>query len=384
MTARKVHIYMLPPISSLVNLDRPFKAIVRVPLLVALLVMACAAGAEDPVWTTGKVLGPDGRPVVGAIVAAYDDSNKVVDYARTDKNGDYALAVPKRALHIDKHTQSFFATVIGSAARFGGETVGFVTDPVRSGVRAVTAAESASFADPVTKGTVTAGGVVADQMLAMLTPPRHRQLRPKAERILPGVVMMKVISPQTNDMIDIDRVYWMQEEDLHAGGKSRKTIAAWLDPVKLTRAGSDDASKVEYQYLKFTHVRLEPSVAERGQQVHLSAKLVIPPDPRVDVIVVARNAKTGEMWELHAGDGDVFETDLIVDHKFTNDDQSIGLIAYAAIGEKPGRRKDVEHAIDHAGLWDPLKQFVYNPMLVVSRNRGEATLTIVQAAKKRK
>jgi hypothetical protein len=125
-------------------------------------------------------------------------------------------------------------------------------------------------------------------------------------------------------------------------------------------------------------------VAERGQTVHLSTKLVIPPDPHVDVVVVARNARTKEMWELHVSDGDRYETDIVVDKKFTNDDQSIDLIAYAEIREKPGRRKDVEIAIDRAGLWDPLKAFVYNPLLVVSRNRGEATLTIVQASKRRK
>jgi hypothetical protein len=355
--------------------------------ILSFLIIVCAvgtAGAEDPVWTTGKVLGPDGKPVAGAIVAAYDDSNKVVDYARTDKNGEYALAVPKRALHIDKHGQTFFASVFGSAERFGGSTVGFVTDPLRAGVRAVTSAEAANYADPVTKGTVTAGGVVADQMLGMLTPPRHRTLRPKAERIQPGVVMMKVISPQSNDMIDIDRVYWMQEEELRAGGKSKKTIAAWLDPVKLAPAGSDSASKVEAQYLKFTHVRISPSVAERGQIVHVSTKLIIPPDPHVDVVVVARNAKTGEMWELHPGDGDTFETDVTVDKKFANDDQSIEIIAYAALRDKPGRRSDVEHAIDRSGMWDPLKPYVYNPLLVVSRNRGEATLTIVQVAKRKK
>jgi len=274
--------------------------------------------------------------------------------------------------------------VVGSAERFSGDTVGFVADPVRAGVRAITAAEAATFADPVTKGTVTAGGVVADQMLGMLTPPRHRPQRTKAERIQPGVVMMKVISPQGNDLVDIDRVYWMQEEELHAGGKTRRTIAAWLDPVKLAKAGSDDASKVEAQYLKFTHVRLEPSVAERGQAVHLSAKLVIPPDPQVEVVVVARNSKTHEMWELHPTDGDLFETDLILDHKFANDDQAIDLIAYAELREKPGRRSDVEHAIEHGGMWDPNKPYIYNPLLVVSRNRGEATLTIVQAAKRKK
>ena len=60
---------------------------VTIAVLAVLLIPAFEARAEDPVWTTGRVIGSDGRPVVGAIVAAYDDSNKVVDYAHTDRNG---------------------------------------------------------------------------------------------------------------------------------------------------------------------------------------------------------------------------------------------------------------------------------------------------------
>ena len=42
-----------------------------------------------------------------------------------------------------------------------------------------------------------------------------------------------------------------------------------------------------------------------------------------------------------------------------------------------------EDAINGAGLWDPKKPYVFNPLLVVSRNRAEASLTVVSAPRKR-
>jgi Carboxypeptidase regulatory-like domain len=347
-------------------------------------ILACAASmalADDPIWTTGKIVGPDGKPVAGALVAAYDDQNKVVDYAKTDKNGEYALAVPPRALHLEKHTVGFFASVIGTAARFGGDTVGFVTEPVRSGVHAVTAAESASISDPITKGGVAAGGVVVDKVLTMITPGKRRT-PVKADRNSPGAVLVKVVAPSTNDMVEVGKIYWLQSEETKVGGKTRRTIAAWLDPVKLTPNTTEQPSKFESTYLKFTHVRLAPSLAEEGQVVHLQASITIPPDPHVDIVVVARH-KSGLTWELHPTTGDTYETDITVDKRLGIDDQAITILAYAAIHEKPGRRKDAEAAINGAGLWDPLKPFQYNPALVVSRNRGLATLTVVKTAKKK-
>ena len=58
------------------------------------------AHAEELAWASGTVLDPQGRAMRGAYVAVYDDSNKVVDYARTDSKGEYALAVPKHLLHL--------------------------------------------------------------------------------------------------------------------------------------------------------------------------------------------------------------------------------------------------------------------------------------------
>ncbi len=366
-----------------VNCRVNFKFITGIFCLVAIC-GSLPSKAEDLIWTTGKVESADGRPVVGAVVAAYDDNNKVVDYARTDRFGEYALAVPKRALHVDKQSPGFFARVMSTAIRFGGDTVGFVTNPVRQGVHAVTSAESATISDPITKGTFAAGGAVADQVLNMLTPPRHRGFKPKQDRLQPGAIMLKVVAPNSNDLVDVGRVYWMEQEETRVGGTTKKTIAAWVDPVKLASGGSDDSSKFDVKYLKFTHVRLEPSVAEQGDHVRLSAKLVIPSDPHVSIVVIARHSRSGEIWELHQTQPETYEAEITIGKKFPYDDQSIVVVAYAELNQKPGRRKDVEHAIDVTGTFDPLKPFVCNPLLLVSRNRGEATLTVVKPSKKKK
>src|SRR5438067_1042228 len=90
--------------------------------LVGLLLLPLTARTEDLVWATGRVLDERGRPLAGALVAVYDDSNKVVDYARTDRSGDYALAVPKKVLHLEhRHGKGFIAEVFGTVTRFVGD-----------------------------------------------------------------------------------------------------------------------------------------------------------------------------------------------------------------------------------------------------------------------
>jgi len=355
---------------------------VLLPVLFCLL-YSSVARAEDPIWATGRVLDAEGRPVVGALVAVYDDSNKVVDYARTDHYGEYALAVPPKVLHLDqKHGQNFFSVVTGTAIRFVSGAADFVANPVRAGVHAVTASEAANITDPITRGEFTAGGVVADQMLNVLSPPHHH-LAPKPERSQPGVMMMKIVAPRTSDLVDIGRVYWVQQEVFKAGGKQTKTMTAWLDPVQLSRTDSEKPSKFQSEYLRFASARMEPSLAEPGQTVHISARLPIPEDPSVHLIVVARHNHTGQKWELLPTGNNLYEADIAVDKRFPHDDQIISIIAYASLDQRPGRRPEVERAIEGAGLWDPRKPYVYNPLLVVSRNRADVILTVVTPNKKK-
>ena len=363
--------------------NRLFGFVALTGILGMLTCCTISGHAAEYVWATGKVLDAAGRPVANAFVAVYDDSNKVVDYTRTDRNGDYALAVPKPVLHLEhKHGKGFVADVFTGVVRLSGDAVGFISNPIRSGVHAVASAEAATDPNPITKGSISAGAVVVDQTLLMLTPRSRRQV-PSEQRKQPGALMMKVVAPHSNDLVEVGHLYWLQEEHLRLGGKQEHTLAAWLDPVKLTSVDSDKPSKFDTEYLRFTHARLEPSIAEPGQTVHITATLLTPPSPTVYAVVVARNNHTGQRWELlPTGDGR-YEGDFVVDKKFGHDDQTISILAYAAKEQKPGRRDNAEKAIEGAGLWDPKKPYVFDPLLVVSRNRADLTLTVVIPDKRR-
>ncbi len=312
-----------------------------------------------------------------ALVAVYDDNNKVVDYARTDDNGDYALAVPKNALHLqERHSPGFFAEVFGGVTRFVGNTVGFVANPIRSGLKAVTSSEAATFGNPLTKGGIAVGGAVVDQALFAVSPKPRRPADLEARK-MPGALFIKVIAPSRNDLVGVTRVYWVQKETFKAKGRQTQTLAAWLDPVQLTTADSDKPSAFQTTYLNFTSARMEPSLAQPGDTVRIMATLLSPPEPSAHVIVVARNNRTGQKWELLPRGNGRYEAEFAIDKKAPRDDHKITILAYAASELKPGRRPDVEKGIEDAGLWNPQKPYIYNPLLAVSRNRAELSLTIL-------
>ncbi len=346
--------------------------------------VAARAVTTDLVWATGRVVDSAGHAFPGALVAVYDDSNKVVDYARTDGNGDYALAIPRRAIHLDhRKGKGFIYEAFTTVTRFVGGAAEFVADPLRAGVHAVTTSQASNFADPVTKGGIMAGSVVADQVLSIFAPHSRKSPLNADVRKMPGALLVKVVAPQSNDLLEVSRVYWIQEETFRAGGKQDHTLAAWLDPVQLMRTDSEKPSHVQSEYLRFTGARLEPSLAEAGQTVHIYATFQTPPEPEVHVTVVARNNRTGEKWEIQPKGNGHYEGELVVDKRFPTNDQVISILAYAGQQQGPGRRPGVERAIEGEGLWDPKKPYSYNPFLVVSRNRADLILTILSANKRR-
>ena len=342
------------------------------------------ARAEQPVWATGHIVDASNRPMAGAIVAVYDDNNKVVDYARADEHGDYALAVPRSALHIQEHhAKGFFAEVFGGVTRFVGSSVEFVANPLRAGVRAVTSSQAAAFTDPLTKGGLAVGGAVVDKALFAVTPRPKRPVDQELRK-MPGALLIKVIAPDRNDLVAVTRVYWIQKETFKARGRQTQTLAAWLDPVQLTSVDSEKPSSIQSTYLNFTFARMEPSLAEPGQTVRISATLPAPPEPAIHAIVVAHDRQTGKKWELLPVGNGRYEAEIVVDKHWGRDDHSISIIAYPGSELKPGRRPEVEKAIEGAGLWDSKKPYIYDPLVVVSRNRADLTLTVLGPNKRDK
>ncbi|HLV80488.1 MAG TPA: hypothetical protein VKT32_09415, partial [Chthonomonadaceae bacterium] len=158
---------------------------------------------------------------------------------------------------------------------------------------------------------------------------------------------------------------------------------AWLDPVELTPADSDDPSRIRSTYLRFTSARLEPSVAEPGQTVDIVATLSEPPDPQVFVVVAARDNRTGKIYELSPlGDGR-YVAEIQVDRHFSRDDHVLSLLAYPQSEARAGRNAQTERTLEKDGFWDARKPYVYDPLLVASRNRPDLILTVVSPSRRR-
>ncbi len=346
-----------------------------VPILACLpLLLAAPVYAEDLVWATGRVVSADGkRPIANAIVAVYGEKGKVLDYARTDADGNYTLAVPRDALHLDKKGGGFLHQVVGEVGRL----VGGMAGPIKCGIRAGAAA--ISVADPIARVGVGAASGLAQTVVDSMAP--NGKEKP-IEKPMPGSLVMKVSASGCNDALARAHVYWMQEEVYRAGGKEQRGISAWFDPANLTQADSDKPSTVESRYLLFANARVTPSIVEHGATAVLSVSFPQPPDPRTPVVVIARSSRTGRIYELKPAGGDLYQCELAVDRGFPKNDQTFCVVAYAEQAEHPGRSKTVESAIEHAGMLDPHKRYVYNPLLAVSRNRADITLTVVTPARR--
>jgi hypothetical protein len=101
-------------------------------------------------------------------------------------------------------------------------------------------------------------------------------------------------------------------------------------------------------------------------------------------VVVARNNKTGEMYELERLEQGLYGAEIAIDKRFPKNDQTFTILAYAEQDERPGRSKKVEESLVGQGYFKPDKPFLYNPLMLVSRNRAEVVLTVVEPSRRRR
>jgi len=354
----------------------PWRWSYRSALTVAFIVVSgIAARADDIVWATGRIVDATGaRPVAGAIVAVYDAKNRVVDFVKTDANGAYALAIPKRAMNLASTRHGFLHEVSRTVNNAVSGAGGLINISLKAGVRA--AASAAGGGDPFSRAGIGAAAGIANNIVDIVTD-NGAQRRP-IERKSPGVVTMRIYAEGHEPVAGLNRVYWMQEEVYRAGGSEQRALVAWLDPVRLGDHLSDRAGELSSEVMCFTAARITPSIVQRGHEVSISVTFRHAPEPRTPIVVVARNSRTGKMLELQRTGPDSYGCTFVVDQKSPLNDQIITVIAYAAQDTRPGRLPDVERALLRAGFWDPRKRFVYNPLTVASRNRVELTLTVVE------
>lgn len=354
------------------------------PIACLLLAVFCsapgAAGTSDRVWATGRIVDCSGRPVAGAFVAAYDERHQIVDYAHTDAQGHYALAIPINVLHIEPHHLGVFTRVCSGVERLLGMSAEGVAAAVQVSVHAVTSVPAAGLTNPAALPLAASAQYATDRSTrAATTFTRKRAAQSKEQEELqqPGALLIKAVAPNCDDLVGVTHTYWIEREYKDEGYKGAETIAAWLDPVKLEAQSSKQKSCVQPVAVHLCDALVEPSLVEHGQQVRVTVTLTAPTDPPIYPVVIARSATTGEVWQLQSIGGNKYSGAVTIGPRYPAGDQTVSILAYPAAEQKSGRRLRLEAAIAGNGMWDTSHPFKYDPLFVLSQNRIDLTLTVV-------
>jgi hypothetical protein len=386
----------------------------------AVAVALCAATglpvrASDAVQTTGQVFQSDGKtPLANATVAIVDEKGKVIANAKTDVDGRYTLHVPRGAFHLPEHKGGNFLGGVGKAL----STVAQVAAPLAAGLAGGGAAAglAESALSHVAGAAHPPGAVIAtpedavrhipqasrdrihqqgisDSMLAQALKQGPLDLlnnfgKSRDEFVdnppdpkSPGALTIRVSRTDYSELDNVNQVYWMQDVREEEKGKDRKITAATLDPILLSKPDEGKVSRIDRKRMQFSAGTPTPTLIEFGQKLSVKARFSVPDEQKSEIVVIARNSKSGEIYELTPSADGIYAAEIEVDKRFQKDEQTISILAYRSDAEKPGRSKKVEEALEHAGHWKLDKAYEYNPLLVASRNRLDLRLTVVEATK---
>ena len=371
--------------------------------LLALTSTPSPARAEDAVNVNGRVVADgDKAPLAGADVAVVDEKNKVVAEGKTDAEGKYSMHVPRKYLHLPgaKRGGSFLGGLVGGLA---GELIGTINPFAGMGydlAKGLVGAMQHSGASQADIARMYAGRVTQEDAARLSAAGVRKQdvdkmLKYSAEhfdadgnfippRNAPGALSLKVVLAGHKEASGVGQIYWMQTDKVRAGnGREKRETNAWLDPVVLVEDAAATRSRFARNYFTLMDAHLDPATAEAGQTVTLAVTLPVPPEQSAaPLIVIARHSKTGKMYALTpAGQESVYQCQIEIDKKFPTKDQLISVVAYPQKSEKPGRDAKVEHALEEAGIWKLDRPYMYNPLLLASRNRADVLLTVVKPSR---
>ena len=369
----------------------------------ALLALCGAPGhahAEDMVNVIGRVYAGDGKtPLADADVAVFNDKDKVVAEGKTDAEGKYMLPVPRKYLHLPgaKKGGSFLGGLVSGLV---GEAIGIVNPFAGMGydlAKNLAGTMQRSGASQADIARMSAGRLTQEDGAKLLAAGARKQdvekmLKYSAEnfdadgnfiphRNAPGVLNLKVVLAGHKETSGVGQVYWMQTDKVRTeNGREKRETSAWLDPLVLVANEAETSSHFARNAFTLTDAHLDPATAEAGQTVTLAVTLSVPPEQSAaPLVVIARHSKTGKIYALTpVGEGGVFQCQIEVDKKFPKSEQLISVVAYPQKPEKPGRDASVEHSLEAAGVWKLDRPYVYNPLMLASRNRADVVLTVVK------
>jgi hypothetical protein len=371
--------------------------------LLALTTASSLARAEEMVNVTGRVYADGSKtPLADADVAVVNDKDKVVAEGKTDAEGKYSLPVPRKYLHLPtaKKGGSFLGGLVGGLA---GDLIGIVNPFAGMGyelAKGLAGTMQHSGASQADIARMYAGRVTQEDGDRLIAAGARKQdvekmLKYSAEnfdadgnfippRSAPGALSLKVVMAGHKEASGVGQIYWMETDKVRAeNGHEKRETNAWMDPVVLVEDNAETPSRFTRNYFTLMEAHLDPATIEAGQTVALAVTLLVPPEQSaVPLIVIARHSKTGKIYELtRAGEGGAYQCQIEVDKRFPKKDQLISVVAYPQKSEKPGRDAKIEHALEEAGVWKLDRPYMYNPLLLASRNRADVLLTVVKPSR---
>lgn len=372
----------------------------------------------EPDWRKGALFGRvidtvTGQPLAGATVALQDKNGKVLAWAKTDAQGQYALAAdsltalqlrPSRRRGFLENVARGVGDVVSAPVKVATNVVKQV-DPINTAKAAIISTVTANPAPVAAQVADTASKAVKEQAKATgaqaATQAREstaravlgeRQATPKEKRegLVPGEVFLSVIAPGYKELKAKAGAYWLEPSNpASPDGKTPESgVRAWLETVKLAPiAAADKNCEVENNAILLSDARAEPALAVAGTTVKLLVKLAVPGNQALKIRVFAREDKKRTIVELNPQEGapGVFIGDLPLDAKLDVGDTVVTLIALRAEPIEVKLKKDkADPLLEFAKGLDDMdagKTYEFDPRIMASENRLDLTITVLDPKK---
>ncbi len=357
----------------------------------------CASIAEAGLVVGGVVVDAStGAALTGATVALFDDSGDVVGTDLTDGDGTWAIETEWKHAHLKAPSSggSLFSSLIGvvtwpvrTTARFvGGSTKALFKGAARAAGGAAVAGVSVaavSGAGPVAEAAVgqigrTVGRAASDAVVGALdddSPEDERSDQMRNSDPQPGEVTVRVWKQGAKDYHGRVSVYAL-ERFRDENGHSK--AAATVDPVLLASEESGGVSSAPRHFGILNHVSADPMIVEAGATVRLSCQMPLPDEMLSSTCVVAWDLSTRQRQSLTRTEEGAWQGEMELPKKGPYRNHEITIVAYRNLDQKAGGDEKLEARLWDKDAWNPRKAYPVDPVLLVSRNRGQVTVTVIK------
>lgn len=349
----------------------------------------------------GRVLDVAGKPVPDATIALQDKNGKVLAWAKSNAQGEYAIAAdPLTALHLRPSRRRGLleqvvraagdvvmapVKVVGSAVANPGKTAKAAAVSIATGTPAPLAVEAVA---PVlgNKNAVEETAKQARETAAKTAVgdgPARAQTKSAVQK---GEAQILVSAPSFKDARGEAKAYWL--ERACTDKTNSLGTQAWLETIKMAPATGGKPSEIAQEALTLADPVVEPTLVPCGETVKITAKLLSPLGLDNKVRVFAREARKHTVVELlpqQGTDQATYSATMIIDPNTPAGETTLTLSALRAdpIEVKLDKRKadPLINFVRRLDDMEPSKVYEYDPRIMASENRLDVKLTVLDTKK---